>query len=315
MIFSQKRIVMTYHGLHSRAAADVIDDKLFRNSISENDYLSQIKILKKFTDLKIGENGAARLVHKDLFFNQYDIVLTFDDGYQNNLKAAEIFRDEFETTSLTIFLTTALIGQTNQSIWTVNVALLILRGNFSSGKLVFGEQDFPLDNAAHRLECFDKVRRQLKKMTAGERGANYDSIISQTIPGELERLLFEYPEFKMLNLDEIRQMSEIGVKFEPHGHNHEILHANQSDELISSEVLESKKFIETNIGQQCSFFAYPNGDYCDAAVKVLKENKFAGAYTTKIGAAENLVNNFEIPRITPNSKAYKFKKQLRGKFI
>ncbi len=313
-MFARKLLVLTYHGLHNRELKNSIDIKLFRNSISENAYLTQLKIIRQRVKAKLGHNGNYELVYKDLLFNEFKIVPTFDDGYSNTFRATEIFFDVFGIAPLTVFLTTNLIGESNQSVWTVNVGLLILRGEFLNRQLIFCDEEFSLQTSDDRIECFDRVRNRLKKMNAGDRNRQFDLFLSQTPDGELERLMSEYSEFRMLDLDKIRQMKSMGVKFESHGHNHELLHSNQSPEVIESEIRDSKHFIETELGQSCCYFAYPNGDYCDAAISFLKENGFQGAFTTRVGTAQNLVSNFEIPRITPNQKPHKFKKQLKGKF-
>lgn len=312
MIFCKKKIVFTYHGLHTRKLINSIDNKLFRNSIYENDYLCQLRTLKEIIKSKRGKDTNVNLMYEDSLFNEFKIFLTFDDGYKNNFRASEIFYDVFGFAPFTVFLTTNLINNSNRSIWTVDVALLILRGEFANYKIDFGKETFFLNNCQDRLDCFNIIRQKLKKMNARERKYYCDLITNQSLSGEMDRLMFEYPEFQMLKLDEIKEMQRMGVKFEPHGHNHEILHSGQTLEVIKSEITNSKEFIETNLNQKCIFFAYPNGDYCASTISLLKENGFRGAYTTRIGIAKSLENNFEIPRLTPNPKPNKFKKQLRG---
>lgn len=311
MILGKHNVVLNYHGIHNREKLNSIEAKLFRNSILENEYLKQLKTLKKI--VKVVDES--ELFYKNFFFGKTTFFLTFDDGYRNNLKAAEIFFDLFGKVKLTVFLTTNLVGEKKRSIWTVNISLLILLGNFVKDTVSFENEKFSLTDSEKRLKCFDKIRIQLKKMPASERQSKYELILSQTLPGELERLMFEYPEFQLLELDEIKQMQAMGVNFEPHGHNHELLHSLQDIEVVKSEILDSKNYIEKNLNQKCRYFAYPNGDFCDSAVSILKENGFVGAYTTKVGTARKITNNFEIPRITPSINTLKFKKQIRGRFF
>jgi peptidoglycan/xylan/chitin deacetylase (PgdA/CDA1 family) len=309
MAISTKNIVFTYHGLHSRELKTSNDERLFRNSISERSYREQLAILRGAVKEK-GVGGG--LFYKGLFRNGSEIVLTFDDGYANSFRAAEIFYEMFGTAPLTIFLTTNLVGS-SRSIWTVEIALLILEAQFLSDRIEFDGDFFDVGSTEDRLKSFDSIRCRLKEMNAQNRECNCESIREQALPDELERLICEYPEFQMLRLDEIKQMQSMGVRFQPHGHNHELFHVNQDSELIRKEIVKSKEFIETKLNEECSYFAYPNGDYCEAAISVLKENGFCGAYTTNVGVAETLENDFEIPRLTASSKPRKFKRQLRGK--
>lgn len=305
-------VVFTYHGLHTRQPGSRIDQRLFRNSISEHSFLNQLEKLRSSVVAKV-IGSQSRLIFKTLFRN-HEIVLTFDDGYANSFRAAEMFFDKFGEAPLTVFLTTGLVGS-SRSIWTVEVALLLLKARFSGPTIEFDGDGFAIGSEEERLETFNLVRYKLKKMPARKRQSNCRLIFDQALPGELELLMSEYPEFRLLNLEQIREMRSIGVRFQPHGHDHEILHENQDSETMRREIVESKAFIEGRLKEKCTHFAYANGTYCDAAISILEENGFAGAFTTKTGVAMKLQNNFEIPRFTPSSNLQKYKRQLRGKYV
>lgn len=305
-------VVFTYHGLHTRQPGSRIDQRLFRNSISEHSFLNQLEKLRSSVVAKV-IGSQSRLIFKTLFRN-HEIVLTFDDGYANSFRAAEMFFDKFGKAPLTVFLTTGLVGS-SRSIWTVEVALLLLKARFSGPTIEFDGDGFAIGSEEERLETFNLVRYKLKKMPARKRQSNCRLIFDQALPGELELLMSEYPEFRLLNLEQIREMRSIGVRFQPHGHDHEILHENQDSETMRREIVESKAFIEGRLKEKCTHFAYANGTYCDAAISILEENGFAGAFTTKTGVAMKLQNNFEIPRFTPSSNLQKYKRQLRGKYV
>ncbi len=312
MIFSERHIAFTYHGVHTRPFTNSTEVKLFRNSIPEAALRNQLSTLKGLSIKKDGVDGNITLSRKYFFFEDFSISITFDDGYRNNFRAAEIFYEFFGVAPFNVFLTTNLVGS-KRSIWTVELALTILQAQFLVRRIEFSGEFFNVACPQERLETFNSIRYRVKEMNAENRKFHCDSIQEQTLPGELERLLFEYPEFQMLNLDEIKQMQSMGVRFQPHGHNHEIFHANQDPDVIRREIVESKEFMENHLNEKCTYFAYPNGDYCDAAISILKENSFSGAYTTNVGIAETLERNYEIPRLTPSSKLRKFKRQLRGK--
>lgn len=309
---SSNHVVFIYHGIHDRDLSCTLENRLFRNSISETAFRRQLHILGGTPQIIQRANNATELRIRNWCLRAFRILITFDDGYKNNFRAAEIFFDQFGTAPFTIFVTTNLVGS-GRSIWTVELGLLLLQGRFLNTRLAFGDEVFEIDRPEKRLETFNSIRYRLKEMNAENRKQNCDLINEQALPGELERLVGEYPEFQMLNLDEIGQMQSMGVRFQPHGHNHELFHTNQDSEVIRKEIVESKEFIETKLNEKCTYFAYPNGDYCDAAISILKENGFSGAYTTNAGIAKTLERNFEIPRLTPNPKPWKFKRQLRGK--
>ncbi len=309
MNFSGRHIAFTYHSIHRRQFSDLIDSKLFRNSTPEATLQNQLSTLKR---LSSNSDGNRTLLCKRFLSEEFSILITFDDGFRNNLRAAELFYEVFGTAPLIVFLTTNLVGS-NRTIWPVELALLILRGQFSSKRLEFEDEFFDIGRPEKRLETFDSIRQRFKRMNALSRGLAFEAIREQAWPGELERLGHEYKEFQMLNLDEIKQMQSMGVRFQPHGHNHEILHENQDAQIIRREIVESMAFIKDRLNEKCDYFSYPNGNYCEAAISALKESGFMGAYSTDVGVATALENNFKIPRLTPSSKPRKFRRQLRGK--
>lgn len=309
---STRHVVLFYHGIHYRVLTEPIEKRLFRNSICKAAIRRQFETVKNTFGLVRASDGENTFHTRRFYLKDFRLSTTFDDGYKNNFKAAEIIYELFGVVPLTIFLTTGLVGS-NRSIWTVEFALLALLGRFRKYQLEFDGQEFAIGGTEQRLVAFNSIRHQLKQMNAQSRRFHCETIQEQALAGEIDRLLFEYPEFQMLNLDEIKQMQAMGVRFQPHGHNHEIFHAKQDPDVIKREIIESKEFIEKNLNEKCTQFAYPNGDYCESAISILKENEFTGAYTTKLGVAETLEGNFEIPRITPSGNPKKFRRQLRGK--
>lgn len=309
---AMRTVAFAFHGIHSREARCFAEKKLLRNSLPEKIFIDQLKALKSsFRSQRIND-PTPTLIHDRMFRRSLKIALTFDDGYRNNLRAAELVADIFGFAPMTVFLTTSLIGHKLTSNWLVNIGLLVLLGRFELDQLDFQDSTYRLATESERVASFDDIRRQFKQMDAETRQYNYATILEQANAGELERLLDGFPEFVSLNLDEIKQMQSIGVRFQPHGHSHEILHAKQSRETILQEIVTSKEFIERELNEKCLYFAYPNGNYCDTAISVLKDNGFVGAFTTDPGFADSLKGNFVIPRLTPNRKLDKFKRQLRG---
>ena len=154
MFFSNRIIVFTYHGIHNRKIRNSIESKLFRNSLSEIDFISQLKILKGF----IKNEKEISFKSRDLLLNEFNIFLTFDDGYKNNFRAAEISHSILGTAPFTVFLITNLIGKINCSVWTVEIALLILCAEFLQNRIEFKDEKYLLNSYEDRLNCFYLIR-------------------------------------------------------------------------------------------------------------------------------------------------------------
>ena len=90
-----------------------------------------------------------------------------------------------------------------------------------------------------------------------------------------------YPDRQALNISEMKEMAE-NVDFQPHTRFHPILPRCTEIEC-KKEVLESKRDLETLLGIECSHFSYPNGDYTEREIEIVKSGGFHSARTTDIG--------------------------------
>ncbi|MCY4567317.1 MAG: polysaccharide deacetylase family protein [Candidatus Poribacteria bacterium] len=90
-----------------------------------------------------------------------------------------------------------------------------------------------------------------------------------------------YPDKQALNISEMQEMAE-NVDFQPHTRFHPILPRCTETEC-RQEILESKTDLETLLGIACSHFSYPNGDYTEREIEIVKAGEFQSARTTDIG--------------------------------
>lgn len=90
-----------------------------------------------------------------------------------------------------------------------------------------------------------------------------------------------YVDRQALNITEMKEM--IGhVDFQPHTQFHPILPRCTETEC-KQEISRSKKDLEHFLTIECSHFSYPNGDYTEREVEIVKTEGFRSARTTDIG--------------------------------
>ena len=117
-------------------------------------------------------------------------------------------------------------------------------------------------------------KERLKRLPNAERLAH----LKRTADFEPEKV---YPDRQALTLSEMREMAE-NVGFQPHTRFHPILpHCTETE--CRREILESKTDLETLLGIACSHFSYPNGDYTEREIEMVKTGGFRSARTTDIG--------------------------------
>ena len=90
-----------------------------------------------------------------------------------------------------------------------------------------------------------------------------------------------YRDRQALNISEMRTMAA-QVDFQPHTQFHSILPRCTETEC-RQEILGSKTDLETLLGGERSHFSYPNGDYTEREVEIVKQGGFRSARTTDIG--------------------------------
>ena len=117
-------------------------------------------------------------------------------------------------------------------------------------------------------------REELKRLSHAERLAR----LKRTVDFEPEKL---YPDRQALNISEIKEMVE-NVDFQPHTQFHPILPSCTETEC-KQEVLGSKADLEKLLGRECTHFSYPNGDYTEREIRIVKTAGFRSARTTDIG--------------------------------
>jgi peptidoglycan/xylan/chitin deacetylase (PgdA/CDA1 family) len=304
-IVSQKNpgcLILNYHGLIESYS----DLRLERNFHLIKSFEEQIRFFnKKFKIISLQELSFK--IDNNLPLEK-SIIITFDDGYSNNILAREILDKINPNISFSIFISTGSIDKFDESIWTVNLSLLLLKGNINT--ILFEGQKLNFNDKYNRNIHFNFIRNRLKKLNAFDRNKEYNSILSQYENNELARLLNQFPQFKILSWDYCRKLSQNNTDIESHGVNHELLHAHQNIGVIESEIINSKETIKVKTGKYPIGFAYPNGNYSEAAINILKKNDYKLAFTTKDNIYNSLTSPMLINRLAPPNDMSSFYKKI-----
>lgn len=222
------------------------------------------------------------------------VVITFDDGYRNNLLAAEILCEARLPWAL--FVSTGCL-EPDSCFWPVELSLLLLQGHAQAID-VFDEH-WELGTRTDRETAFQKIRVKLKRLPQALRMSTVDEIRRQFHPGEIARLLTSFPSMKMLSWDEVRQLDNVEIG--SHGQYHEIHHEQQPAEVRRREMITSKAAIEGKLNRPCPYFAFPNGDYLPSSATEVTDAGYRLAFSTRPGAVERSGPQVVIPRFQPGS--------------
>ncbi|MBI3756936.1 MAG: polysaccharide deacetylase family protein [Deltaproteobacteria bacterium] len=223
------------------------------------------------------------------------VVVTFDDGYQDNYQYAFPILQQMAIPA-TIFLSTAVIGA-KTVLWHDRVFSAfretnasVLKG-YESNTVVY-----PLRTLAEKLAAQRAVLQFLRLLDDFEREQWIQVLTSALAVNDKK----EEPGL-MLSWEEVQTMSRAGIDFGSHTISHPIL-AKLPAKKVLEEIRESRTEIEQRLGKRVQTFAYPNGgrgDFDEFTKQVVREAGYLCAVTTVFGTNAAGSDPFELRRGGP----------------
>ena len=224
------------------------------------------------------------------------VVVTFDDGYRDNLTNALPIA-ESKGVPITVFVTSGVLGDHHDGLWWDRLGALL-----RSRPPQVMEIDLPVGGRRLRLRLgssgiradLDSVRRYLLPLRVTEIEQALDVVAEQWQVGSAPP-----PDARTLNPEDLRQLaaSDI-VTIGAHTVDHVRL-GDRSAREQQDTVTGSKGELERSIGQAVSHFAYPfggRGDFDDRSVDAVRSAGFDTACTTLPGTARSGADPYRLPR-------------------
>jgi peptidoglycan/xylan/chitin deacetylase (PgdA/CDA1 family) len=195
-------------------------------------------------------------------------LVTFDDGYRNNLTlAADVLRDK--GIPCVFHITTSYIG-TKRVLWPDEVVNRIVEWPLPSIPLPDGGEQPLGPDVSERRVIASRLREWCKRIPAEEAEAYLEKL--QETPMEMA----ENEElFGFLDWDEVRALRRQGFDIGSHTVSHPILTRIDSNRLMQ-ELADSKQRIEDELNEPCTCIAYPNGGAQDVSAAVFEAARRTG---------------------------------------
>lgn len=232
-------------------------------------------------------------------------VLTFDDGYRNNLSCArQILREEGDL-PMSVFVVTEFMGTGGRTTLVTALALMaILHTRLARIQVPRpgGEwAERSLASRRARENCYWELLPVLKALPAPQQQLVAAEFFAQLADGELAEIRSRFPSYDWLDWDEVRELHADGVDIGGHTRTHCQLKPELGDDRIRMEVFGCYERLQKELGASPAHFAYPNGqleDICDPAVDAIQRAGFRCALTTVRGTARPGADPFRLARIT-----------------
>jgi peptidoglycan/xylan/chitin deacetylase (PgdA/CDA1 family) len=305
-------IILRYHGVMDDPGEG--RDWLSPGPLSRQAFRRQLQTLRRRYRVISLDDALAMLAGRRPV-QPYSIVLTFDDGLQNNATVAlDVLREQGMTAAF--FLTTGFIEHAGR-LWTDRLEYAIVRA--PAGELVCelggATKRFALHDRRSRHEALETLKQTMKRMDV----ADVERCLAE-IEAQAGRRLQDDPEqverTAPMTWEQARGLCRAGMHVGSHTQSHQIITA--ADERRAREELEgSRRMLEERLERACSTFAYPNGqpgDFDARSARWVAESGYASALTTVVGSAQVGDDLFTLRRIPAGRPvdAYKFLTELSG---
>ncbi|SEF72721.1 polysaccharide deacetylase family protein [Parabacteroides chinchillae] len=233
-------------------------------------------------------------------FNGKEIVVTFDDGYKNNLTIAAPILKSLNI-PFTVFISTNHIE--NGNYFPTTIARMIIRNNnLSFVKIDCLKLKAELKNNMQREAICDAVIHILKHSNIRLVNEICHQLIENISHDEYEELChFHKIEAPMNWEDVIKLHTEYNCTIGSHCKDHFICNIYQTEEETKTQLKGSKQIIEEKLHASCDYLAYPNGIYNKGDVTAYaqhtaKEAGYKLAFTTVTDRLSAKSNPMLMPR-------------------
>jgi peptidoglycan/xylan/chitin deacetylase (PgdA/CDA1 family) len=310
--FQRKALVLMYHRI------DEVAYDPFELAVSPANFEQQLATLRdKWNPVTLPD--LARCV-KNQYIVDRSVVLTFDDGYIDNLNVAIPLLERYKIPA-TFYITTNVVKKQEPFWWDELQAILlespllpevftleiggepvtvtlagesvltpVLDSQHRSWKL--GEGEPPTRRSQTQMELW----RLIRPLVPAEQRAVIDKL--RKLAGRPSG-----PNTPWLGMtpDQIRQIQKnplftIGA----HTHNHPAL-ADHGPEGQQAEVLQSKQYLEELIGQPVTHFSYPFGSHNETTLAIMEQENLETSVTTNEGTVIGISRPLQLNRYQVNN--------------
>ncbi|MEP3049381.1 MAG: polysaccharide deacetylase family protein [Roseibium sp.] len=228
-------------------------------------------------------------------------VLTFDDGYRDNLKIAYPILRELQA-PFTVFVASGLVDRETELWW-----LALERIVAENDEIHFAQDEtsngIPCRTLSEKEECFQKIIDFISLEVSEKEQRE----IIRSLTGRYGVDLAELADQQVMTWDEVRQLeADPLVTIGAHTHHHFAL-ARLSPDAAREDIQQGVDRLEAELGQRPKHFAYPYGKahaVSECVADILRETGFSSAATTLPGVLQsvNARDLMMLPRVSLNGR-------------
>lgn len=243
------------------------------------------------------------------------VVITFDDGYADNLHAAAPVLERFAAPA-TVFIATDILEQRAEfwwdalervllrpgrvpetlrlslgdaeTVWDLGAAAVLTEQDWREARRWCAWQPAPTPRHAFYLDVWNRLRLS---RDADQRAAIATIETWASLPAETRE------SHRTLSREELRRLAEGGmVEIGAHSRTHPML-PRLTDHEQRQEIVGSKEVLAGTLGRAVTAFSYPFGAYDAVTQSLVRDGGFTAACTTTGGTVDAASDRLALPRI------------------
>ena len=221
------------------------------------------------------------------------VVLTFDDGYADNLWNAKPLLEKYEV-PVTVFVTSGSLDSPKEFWWDDLERVLLQPGKLQKRLqlLIQGQShEWPITNSDERERAYMAIHQILQPLRASERDPVVTELFARADVDPMGR-----PDYRPLTTDELIQLAQSElVDIGAHTVTHPLLSVMSQDDQ-SAEIIGNRKKLEDILGSRVDTFSYPYGNLASETVDIVEAAGFETGLTTDENVVEMGANLFRLGR-------------------
>lgn len=289
-------LVVCYHSVLPEIPTD--DTGRFRHAVCVPRFREQMEFLSSRFHV-IPPRQCLDAIQRERRLPRGSALITFDDGYKNNIVYAAPELSRMGIPAL-FAVSTGYVGG-RQLLWTQEVFERVMQWGGPAIAVPWSKGEVPVSRCSrNRSALAHRIRRYCKSIGQHElcdylgriRGGG-----GLVVDGGLEEL------YAFMDWSDVKSLVRRGFDVASHTVSHPIL-ARMEPCQIREELCESKAAIERHTGSTCSCICYPNGESQDVTPRVLElaaEVGYELGFTTSSCANRTDVDPLAIGRIGTSS--------------
>ncbi len=264
-------IILTYHSFcRTKQASNSL-----LASLPIKVFEKQIIFLKKYFHIVSLKDGVASLSRQlqEGSLDEYSkplLSITIDDGFKDNFDNAFPVLKKYEIPA-TIFLATDFIDN-KRGPWPTQILEALEKTTLSNISI---SSDFPIKTRAQKDVVAQILKKEWKVLSPQMRFERLEELRKNLHVDD--RSLYPPLDWKSVKI-----MNQYGIDIGSHTVYHSIL-SDVEENVIDSELLESKIRIEEELQHSCDMLAFPDGGSNDKVRKMTKKSGYSIAVTQNLG--------------------------------